>query len=105
MTKIVVVSDMHGHLPEVPECDILLIAGDIMLGASINTQLVWMEGLIKPWLKEIPAKEVVFVAGNHDTMYERDPHLVNGLQIPWTYLQDGFAIIRVVTEQISLGKI
>ncbi len=89
MTKIVAVSDLHGHFPEdVPDCDLLLIAGDIMLGADIITQLTWLEGLVRPWLDKISAKEVVFVAGNHDTIYEKasQGHMPPP-NMPWHYLQ------------------
>jgi len=95
MTKIVAVSDLHGHFPDIPKCDLLLIAGDILLDAGVVDQLCWLEGLVRPWLEKIPAKEVVFVAGNHDTIYEEARGIVPAT-LPWHYLQDsGVELFRL----------
>lgn len=66
--RIAVVSDLHGNLPEIEECELLLICGDIM---PLNIQFddeyskEWLEGEFRDWCINCPAKQVVFIAGNH----------------------------------------
>lgn len=89
--KICAVSDLHGYLPEIPECDLLLIAGDsspISL-SDPDHQGAWMNSHFAAWLRRLPAEDIVWIAGNHDTWIERRgvgrklSHLPNV-----TYLQD-----------------
>lgn len=92
------ISDLHGSLPEIEPCDILLIAGDVCPDYMRWTytsesrflngeqkQAKWLERKFKPWLESLPAKHIVGIAGNHDFVFER-PFLVPVL--PWTYLQN-----------------
>lgn len=73
--RIVATSDLHGFFPEIPECDLLLIAGDICPISSKEFELHnhekraqqnWLKGHFRPWLAEQPAKDVIWIAGNHD---------------------------------------
>jgi Icc-related predicted phosphoesterase len=86
--RIAAVSDLHGMLPPIPDCDILLIAGDIcpLSDHSPFGQMKWLQSSFEKWLDEIPAKEVVAVAGNHDWIFQKMPHMVPRLR--WRYLQD-----------------
>src|SRR5262245_5605331 len=87
--KVVAVSDLHGLLPDVPPCDLLLLAGGLCpLGdRSPSSQAGWLDGEFRTWLGQLPARKVIGVAGNHDFLFEKAPQLVpRGL--PWTYLQD-----------------
>lgn len=87
MVRIVATSDLHGHLPVIPQCDLLILGGDICRGGPAASQAQWLDINVRDWLKKIPAKEIVAIAGNHDLIFERDPQLVpRGL--PWHYLQD-----------------
>src|SRR4051794_16941429 len=86
MATILAVSDLHGHLPAIPECDILLIAGDICPYSQVSLQAGWLQDAFNHWLEGIPAREVVAVAGNHDWVFARAPHLVPRLR--WHYLED-----------------
>jgi hypothetical protein len=91
---VVAASDLHGHLPDVPGCDLLLLAGDLcpVTDHSSATQAQFLVGPFKDWLESVPAKHVVGIAGNHDFVFERDPDLVpRGLR--WTYLQDSGAVV------------
>ncbi|MDY3556164.1 metallophosphoesterase [Gemmata sp. JC717] len=94
------ISDLHGHLPAVPACDLLLIAGDICPSSWPGPQAGWLAGAFRRWLDAVPAREVVAVAGNHDWAFESwdnrrafevdpggaDPLVLPGLR--WHYLED-----------------
>jgi Icc-related predicted phosphoesterase len=68
--KIVAISDTHGKafVDKIPECDILLHCGDIspVYDHSIHFQKQWFQDTFIPSLKNIPAKHIVFIGGNHD---------------------------------------
>ena len=87
MTKIVATSDFHGNLPPIPDCDLLIIAGDICPSKAPLEQAAWLDTTFRRWLDSISAKEVVAISGNHDQIFEKAPELVpKGLR--WHYLQD-----------------
>jgi len=81
--KIIAISDTHGndfaHL--IPECDILLICGDISpvkMPHNHNSQKGWLHKRFIPVLQDLRnrAKNIVLTAGNHDVylfnLYEKD---------------------------------
>lgn len=91
--KIVAIADTHGFLPDIPECDLLLIAGDIcpvQLGTAVarshdpKTQYAWCEEVFAEWLDKQPARHKVGIAGNHDFVFEHPPLP----DLPWKYLED-----------------
>lgn len=93
--KIICTSDMHGVLPKIPECDLLLIAGDIcpLSCHEVWYQRIWLENNFMDWLFKTPAKQIVFIAGNHDLYFEEvknhrfKPHpMIVGSK--WHYLED-----------------
>lgn len=88
--NVVATSDLHGHLPPIPPCDLLIIAGDILpLGVERDWPAIhWLERNFAAWLEYVPAKRVVGIAGNHDFVIERRFHDVEDLALPWIYLQD-----------------
>lgn len=95
MPKILATADLHGNLPEIPECDLLLIAGDIcpdFLGKmhlgqyGEEQQAEWLDTSFRKWLEKIPAKEIVAIAGNHDFVFERPQMVPTDLR--WFYLKD-----------------
>jgi hypothetical protein len=72
--RIVAVSDQHGYLPEIPPCDLLIIAGDVCPD-RIGTfdamhdparQQSWFDRSLRPWLAKAPARHKVLTWGNHD---------------------------------------
>lgn len=89
MTRIVATSDLHGHLPIIPPCDLLLLAGDF---CPINSDprdyafhANWLRTEFASWLNRMPAQEIVAVWGNHDFIGEKK-HIVPKLR--WHLLQD-----------------
>ena len=72
MTRVVCTADIHEHLPEIPECDLLLIAGDVSfaLKGDLATEHAFLEGPFAEWLERVPAAETVLIAGNHDQSIE-----------------------------------
>ncbi|MBY0525279.1 MAG: metallophosphoesterase [Gemmataceae bacterium] len=87
--KVVAVSDLHGTLPAVPDCDLLLIAGDIcpVKNHGLAFQADWLNTDFRFWLRSLPARQIVFIAGNHDFIFQQEPGLVPR-DLPAVYLQD-----------------
>lgn len=88
MTKIVAIGDLHGNLPKIPPCDILLFTGDIfpVWNHSHMFQMQWLEKIFYPYLIKAPAQEIAGIAGNHDFLaYEREDLMY---ELPWVYLKD-----------------
>src|SRR5580692_9131276 len=76
--KICAISDLHGNLPSLPICDLLLIAGDVCptwCHKPLN-QLRWLVAEFEPWLRRQPVGETVLTPGNHDWIWEKMPDLV-----------------------------
>jgi len=85
--KICCVSDLHGYLPEIPDCDLLLIGGDLVFGMNITHSANWLRSTMRPWLADLSKRmTIVGVAGNHDFVFQLDSDLVPRMN--WTYLQD-----------------
>ena len=76
--KICGISDIHGNLlNNIPECDVLCIAGDVItLNAQRNFDAseYWWKNRFVPWVMKLPCKKVLIVPGNHDIYLE---HLYN----------------------------
>lgn len=72
--KICGISDIHGNLLDnVPECDVLCIAGDVItLNAqrNFNASEYWWKNRFVPWVMKLPCKKVLVVPGNHDVYIE-----------------------------------
>ena len=67
--KIVGISDTHGLLPELPECDVVCCAGDISpldYQGDQTSMVSWFCLVFLPWVELLPCKKFIMVAGNHD---------------------------------------
>lgn len=66
MKKIVCVADQHGKFDQaVPECDLLIVAGDMCFNTSTAAEFHW-------WLEASPADDVVVIGGNMDHTLSRN---------------------------------
>jgi len=95
--RIAATADLHGNLPDVPSCDVLLIAGDVcpIRDHGLDYQRRWLEGTFAPWLAQLEVGAIVGIAGNHDFVAQSDPELMRSL--PWRYLCDESATVAGLT--------
>lgn len=87
--RIIAISDLHGVLPEIPECELLLIGGDLCPPGnySLNFQAAWLDQVFRAWLESLPLppERIIGIAGNHDFVMQEGSWPQD---LPWTYLQD-----------------
>lgn len=93
--KLCAVSDLHGTLPIIEPCELVIIAGDIV-PLDIQRNYIksedWFYTTFSNYVKQLPCDKVIIIAGNHDFYLEKCPlSAVNLLE--WTngkcvYLQD-----------------
>lgn len=82
--RICCLSDLHGNLIQVPDCDLLILAGDLCRN---HRDYLWYSRSFKSWIDYNANKcKIVGVAGNHDFIFQNNPHEVPDMN--WTYLQD-----------------
>lgn len=83
MTKICVLSDLHGHLPRIESCELVLLAGDIV---PLNIQFdnaestLWFLDEFTKWIDSLPCDEVIMIAGNHDKLIERASFIIHAVE-------------------------
>lgn len=79
-------SDLHGDLPNsFEECEVAFICGDISpLDKQANDRKMkkWLREDFKPWAEALPCRKVMFIAGNHDWIFYRDPTFARYLFTP-----------------------
>ena len=71
--KVVGISDTHGALPQLPECDVVCHCGDIspLEYQQYQTSMMsWFCLEFLPWVESLPCKKFIFIAGNHDFFLE-----------------------------------
>jgi len=102
MPRVAVTADLHGNLPDVPECDVLVIAGDVCpdspnLDLSLSSEAAhwqawWCDNALRDWLNALDC-EVVAIWGNHDFVGESQEPAIREIveSLPWTLLQDSEA--------------
>jgi Icc-related predicted phosphoesterase len=77
-------SDTHGFLPKIPDCDLLILAGDYCRNHEDHW---WYRKEFKRWIDENARRcKIIGVAGNHDFIFQDFPDMVPKME--WVYLQD-----------------
>lgn len=90
--RVVCLSDTHNCNDQiaVPDGDILIHSGDATITGTVDEIRRFNE-----WFSGLPHKQKIFVAGNHDWLFERDNDLARRLLDPTIiYLQDSLATIE-----------
>ena len=88
MPRIVTISDTHSRhskISPMPEGDILIHSGDATERGGIDEIAAFNE-----WLGALPYKHKIFVAGNHDWLFERSPQFAPTMMTNAHYLLDSF---------------
>jgi len=87
--RVICISDTHGRHRglTLPDGDLLIHAGDFSTHGTLSELSDFMR-----WFAALPHPHKLLIAGNHDTLLERNPHLARSL-IPQgiTYLEDSGA--------------
>ena len=94
--RAVLTSDWHGNLPDIPACDLLIVAGDLAPDATSAEQAMWLRDQFLPHVLE-RAERTVFVWGNHDFIGEEPDQ--------FGFIQDGDIARRVALLQESHCKV
>jgi len=93
--KIIAISDTHTmerSIRDIPDGDVLIHAGDIT-GNGQSWQIIEFCN----WIKELPHKHKIVIAGNHDSCFEKDNKnrnvVIDYINNVATYLEDSEIII------------
>jgi predicted phosphohydrolase len=93
--RIVAVADthtFHDDLGVIPEGDVFLHAGDLCRGGRLEELRT-----VAAWLRALPHRHKIVIAGNHDWCFAREPHAaLDILGEGVAYLQDSEATIEGV---------
>jgi predicted phosphohydrolase len=82
----------HDELPPIPEGDVFVHAGDLCRGGRLDELRA-----TAAWLRGLPHRHKVMIAGNHDWCFVREPDAaIDALGPSITYLQDSEATIEGV---------
>jgi hypothetical protein len=112
--RIGAISDQHGFLPVIPQCDLLIIAGDVCpdgFGRQVAAQTPqlqqdWFDREVRPWLARSPATHKVLTWGNHDWCGETCDFSADeppaGLSTTLQIVIDQTANVSVGDRQITL---
>lgn len=73
--KIIAASDLHGYLPRLPECDLVLLCGDIVnlyYQRSVSLGKLWFLEDFRRWAESLNCNKILWIPGNHDICVEKD---------------------------------
>ena len=92
-------ADLHGHLPELGPCDLLLLAGDLApyeIERDPAACREWFASEFAAWLRAGGDPETIAIAGNHDFWAQDIPAGVHErlFDVGWTFLRDAETTTR-----------
>jgi Icc-related predicted phosphoesterase len=92
MRTLVAMADTHGYHPrDVPEGDVLILAGDLTRTGSLDEVAE-----LNNYLAALPHRHKLVVAGNHDWCFQLEPERARALLTAATYLEDEAVVIEGV---------
>lgn len=86
--KIACFSDLHGQIPRFIDCDLAVVAGDILPDGTWMEQWRFFNGKFFPWITQFT--NAFFIAGNHDLLLSQSRHLLPA----FGYLEDEMGIFN-----------
>ncbi len=89
------ISDLHGHYPELPGGDLLIVAGDLTAMDIYDEYLQFCE-----WIKKQNYKCKILIAGNHDNQLQRNRPCIkedDNFTLDVVYLQDELYTFEGIT--------
>lgn len=92
--KLVCISDthsLHRQIPEIPDGDVLIHAGDCLGQGTLENIQEFNE-----WLGSLPHEHKIVIAGNHDWAFQETPELARAALTNAIYLEDSGVEIRDV---------
>lgn len=88
--RLICISDTHNQKIEIPNGDVLIHAGDATNDGTIEELRAFSN-----WFKSLPHKTKIFVAGNHDVLFEKNRQLAESLfGDAVIYLQDSSVMVE-----------
>ncbi len=84
--KLVCISDthsLHQRIPEIPDGDVLIHAGDCLGQGTMENIQEFNE-----WLGSLPHEHKIVIAGNHDWAFQETPELAKAALTNAIYLED-----------------
>jgi Icc-related predicted phosphoesterase len=90
--KLVCISDTHQSHKGVtiPPCDILVCSGDVTIRGHKHEVISFLN-----WFTTQPAKHKVFIAGNHDFIFQEQPEVIKKLV-------EGYDVIYLEESSVTL---
>lgn len=79
--RVCAISDLHGRLPDTPQCNLLLIAGDLTHHRNNADARRWLRTEFAEWADSRDADLVVVIPGNHDFVLQDDIGCMEGVPV------------------------
>lgn len=89
--KIVAISDTHSHEIDLPEGDLLIVAGDFT-NTGTQRQVERFNSYLEKQSWKFEHKPLV-IAGNHDFLFERNRELAESLLPAGSYIEDKLVVV------------